>query len=142
MKEAVEPDCDELVQEDLKVEWQYIGEGYCGYYNEKDPQDKALLRFYFSRWNPEYKEWEDLEDASYCTRFPYEATPEQRRAGLKLLMDRFSYKCDGTREGRGWKKLCERLSWIGLDWLDDSQTSMGDYAAYPGDIEQREATRG
>ena len=68
----------ELRRGNLRVTWEYIGEGLSGDYNHEDPQDVPLLRFTVSRRIPgmaddtgvEPDEWQQLDDASYCTRMP------------------------------------------------------------------------
>lgn len=102
---------DRLVRGDVAVEWEYIGEGWGGDYDEADPQDEPLLRFYVQRRTPD-GEWADVEDASYCTQMPATATPAQRRRGLEILMERFY---DDVVAGKSVKKLGEEMSWIGLD---------------------------
>lgn len=36
----------ELVKGSVKLEWEYIGEGIIGDFDETNPEDEALLRFY------------------------------------------------------------------------------------------------
>lgn len=62
-------------REIIKVEWEHIGEGWSGDYNPDDPNDEPLLRFtvYIRGVWPEF-EWEQLEDASYCTQMPVGTT--------------------------------------------------------------------
>jgi hypothetical protein len=120
---------NELIQDRVKVEWSDLGEGWNGYYDLDDPDDDALLRFDVSWWLPDsddptnldpsnknaFGDWSDPGDASYCTRFPVSATPEQRQKGLEILMNSVY---DPLMSNNSIKKLCERLSWIGLDWLE------------------------
>lgn len=114
----------ELIKDRVRVEWVDLGEGWSGYYDPDDPEDEELLRFDVSYWEPsengwdEYKgekgNWEDPGDASYCTRFPYKSTDEQQKKGLELIM---ANVYDPLMSGYSIKKMCEELSWIGLDWL-------------------------
>jgi hypothetical protein len=137
---------DELIRGRVRVEWVELGEGWNGYYQEDDPDDEELLRFDVSWWLPDTDDpenidpsnenafgdwsdpndeprtfdpltgsWSDPGDASYCTRFPAKATDEQRRQGLQILMNAVY---DPLTSGYPIKKLCEELSWIGLDWLE------------------------
>jgi len=114
-------DCNVLVKGNVKVEWVELGEGWSGDYNEEDPNDEELLRFDVSIWLPDVDDvqgvgdWCDPGDASYCTRFPASATPEQRLKGLELIMNEVY---EDATAGHRIKKICEHLSWIGLDWLD------------------------
>jgi len=103
---------DAYEQGDVRVEWDDIGEGVSGDYNDNDPDDIALLRFYFATRNSA-GEWEDLENGSYCTRFPVDSTPQQRAQALELLMDR-AY--DDILAGN-YKRTIEELSWIEPGWL-------------------------
>ena len=101
---------NELIRGNLKVEWVELGEGLSGDYNPDDPDDIELLRFYVAVLKD--GDWEDLDDASYCTNMPVSATPEQRRKGLKKIMD-VVYERASSRQSI--KKMCERLSWIGVN---------------------------
>lgn len=110
-----------LIRDTVKVEWVELGEGWSGDYDEDDPDDEELLRFDVSIWRPDCDDvpdsgdWHDPGDASYCTRFPVSATPEQRKAGLELIMDAVY---EDATNGHSIKKICEHLSWIGLEWLN------------------------
>ena len=99
----------ECCDDEVKVEWAYIGEGYNGDYNPADPSDVELLRFYV--YHIDDGEWVDVEDASYCTNMPLRTDQSTIEASLLALFDRFS---DALGE---WpycsvKKLGEELSWI------------------------------
>jgi hypothetical protein len=120
---------DTLIKGRVRVEWVELGEGWIGDYNPDNPEDEELLRFDVSWWLPDtddpenldptnenaFGDWSDPGDASYCTAFPVKATPEQRQKGLELIMGEVY---EPLVSGHSIKKLCERLSWIGLDWLD------------------------
>jgi len=105
---------NELIKDRVKVEWVELGEGWSGDYNPEDPNDEELLRFDVS-WLNDDSEWEDPGDVSYCTRFPATATPEQRQAGLELLMGAFY---EPLMAGHRCKKIGEEMSWIDLTWLE------------------------
>ena len=66
----------------LRVDWYNAGEGICGDYNPDDPQDVNLLRFdvYIMEktkaGNDSDKDWIAVEDASYCTNMPANASNE------------------------------------------------------------------
>ncbi|MHA2046155.1 MAG: hypothetical protein ACW99G_15290 [Candidatus Thorarchaeota archaeon] len=100
---------NELVKGNVKVEWVELGEGLSGEYNPNDQNDVELLRFYVSKQTEE--SWEDIEDASYCTRVPASATPEQRKELLEQIMANVYPRAS---RGLSIKKICERLSWIGV----------------------------
>lgn len=102
----------ELTKGDVCIEWAALGEGLCGDYNPNDPDDVELLRFYVQRKTD--GEWEDVEDASYCTCFPASATEDEMRKGLEYLMDNFY---NAVISGDSVKKLGERLSWINLSTI-------------------------
>lgn len=106
----------ELIRDNVKVEWVELGEGWNGDYDENDPNDVELLRFDVSVLIN--GEWVEKEDASYCTRFPVSAPDEQKIKGLQLLMNEFHDALSGDVEN-SVKKLGERLSWIGPDWVGE-----------------------
>lgn len=68
-----------------RVEVTDIGEGYSGDYDESDPNDRPLVRFYVSKWNPEIGDFEDLVDASYCTLIHAEDTDGQQALLYRLI---------------------------------------------------------
>lgn len=76
----------ELIKGNVKVEWTYIGEGVSGDYEEDDPEDERLLRFYIYTRENESEDFVYVEDSSYCTNFPLESTEEEKRNGLEVLM--------------------------------------------------------
>lgn len=58
----------------LRVDWSNIGEGFCGDFDEDDPEDENLLRFdvyvrtpYCGDNAEDWEKWDAVEDASYCT---------------------------------------------------------------------------
>ena len=59
----------ELIFQDRKVIFEYIGEGYFGDFDPHDPADVALLRFSCFKRDDKKDEsdWEELPDSSYCT---------------------------------------------------------------------------
>ena len=109
----------ELIKGKVRVEWVELGEGMLGAYNPDDPDDVELLRFDVSRL--EEGEWIDPGDASYCTLFPADASDELKMAGLRLLMNSVYEPCNS---GHPIKKLCERLSYICIDWVEGSEWTM------------------
>lgn len=107
----------ELIQDNIKVEWQDIGEGYNGEYNEEDSHDAPLLRFYFSQLID--GEWQDLDDGSYCTLVTANLAEEDQKKLLQILMDQaFDYIAQDN-----YKKRLEELSWISADSLLQSVSS-------------------
>lgn len=66
----------------IRVDWYDAGEGLSGDYNPEDPDDIHLLRF--DVYKKVGEDWEEVEDASYCTRMPskynydgFECMPEK-----------------------------------------------------------------
>ena len=112
----------ELIRGGRKVEWVDIGEGWSGDYNPDDPEDVALLRFdvleltkvegLFSD-SPEL-EWEQMDDASYCTQMPADTSEADLRRGAEIIMD-------ATYGKTNIKKICEELSWISPGWLEQPE---------------------
>jgi hypothetical protein len=89
------------------VEWEDIGEGLDGDFDEADPDDVALLRFYVSR--RVNGDWESVDDASYCTRMPVGTDKATLRAGLLSIMGSVF---DGALSGSSVKRVAEGLSWM------------------------------
>lgn len=107
---------DKLIRDNVKVEWVELGEGWNGDYDSDDPEDEELLRF--DVYVLIDGEWEMKDDASYCTRFPANATPEQRRKGLEILLNEF-HDALSSDVDISVKRLGEEMSWIGLNWLGE-----------------------
>lgn len=83
---------------DLEAIWEWIGEGWSGDYDETDPDDMPLLRFSV------YRDGEQVDDASYCTRMPINAPDWMLWRGLQLILD----ACDDPSP----KRRLEELSWL------------------------------
>lgn len=118
------PECDVRVEcENVAVSLEYIGEGYCGEYDPDDPADIPLLRFYVEKRRVEepevFGEWEDIEDASYCTNINANILDERAKELAQMILDEVY---DAVLAGQSIKKLCERLS-----WLDDGSTGLPDW---------------
>lgn len=69
-----------LGRDDLSVEWEYIGEGWSGDYQDDDPEDRPLLRA-----NLSYK-GQVLDDGSYCTAATTITPRKELRQAAKELM--------------------------------------------------------
>ena len=87
----------------VTIEW--IGEGQDGEYNASNIYDKRLLRFNVQK-RGEDGQWEDLDDASYCTQIPVSATPSENVAALEYLLTRIEREA-----GQYTKRFFESLSW-------------------------------
>jgi len=102
----------ELVKDTVRIVWEYAGEGLCGEYNPDVLEDIPLYRFYVERMN-EDGEWEDVEDASYCTQVPFDTPDGILKKLLEILMDHFY---EDVVAGNSVKKIGERMSWIEPSW--------------------------
>lgn len=115
------------VKEDkVMVEFENIGEGLSGDYNEDDEQDIPVLRFgvYKRSTNPlpafdkgipkPEDQWESVDDASYSTKVPVDTPKESLEKMARLIMDRVKQR---VLDYSSVKKLCEQLSWIQESWV-------------------------
>ena len=59
-----------IIRDNVRVEWDYIGEGISGDYNGDNPEDIKLLRFRVSSRDGAEDIWTDVDDGSYCTCMP------------------------------------------------------------------------
>ena len=92
----------EIIQGDVKIVWEWLGEGWSGDYNEKDPQDSPLLRF--SCFRRVSGVWEEVDDGSYCTRLPLSTLPEHLEMAANSIIDAVN---------SSWpKRRLEELSWL------------------------------
>lgn len=92
-----------LVRNHRKVTFSHIGEGWNGDYNPNDPDDTPLLRF--DIYEMVNGEWEQMDDASYCTGLSVDADPETIREALEVVMN-------STYDLERVKREAERLSWL------------------------------
>jgi hypothetical protein len=95
-----------LTKEGITVEWEYIGEGWCGDYTGEDDDDQ-LLRFTIHRETD--GTFNQIEDASYCTRVPAGTSEEILLKLAQVIMDR---TLTDILTGRSVKRVCEELSWL------------------------------
>lgn len=103
--------------DNVRVEWDDIGEGKMGEYNPDDPDDVELLRF--SVWRYSDGDWHYVDDSSYCTNFPVTASAALRERALKYL---HSEVVDDVVDGNSIKRLCEELSWIDTSWIEEGMS--------------------
>lgn len=106
----------ELIENNLKVEFENAGEGWGGDYNPSDPGDQELLRFYISE--QEHGEWTDISDASYCTAVPADTPETDQAALLRMIMEAVLPLYEN---GESIKRTCEDLSHISPAWLMTSE---------------------
>ena len=104
-----------LERGDLRIEWEYIGEGYNGEWDEDDPEDEALLRFtVYTKPTPHFSDasyynvWEQLDDGSYCTLMSYDTPYAILERALELIYEQI----EGTIYNHNYKRTLERLSWL------------------------------
>lgn len=90
-------------RDNVRVDIEYIGEGWKGDYDENDPTDEPLLRFSV------YKDDEQVDDASYCTSIRADVSREYANTLARFILD--EVYCP-VRDGYSVKKLCEALSWV------------------------------
>ena len=98
----------------IRIELVNIGEGVCGDYDPEDPDDINLLRFDASIKNND-GEWEEIEDASYCTRLRADADIEQLKKAATMIHNSYRSEISSYESylnGPSVKKLGEELSWI------------------------------
>lgn len=91
-----------LTKGDLKVEFEYIGEGYCEDYDPTDPDDVQLLRFSV------YQDNEQLDNGSYCTLMPADTPKAIIDHALRFLMR----EVENSLEGGSFKRAMEYCSWM------------------------------
>lgn len=93
----------------IRVDWYDAGEGLCGEYNPADEDDVHLLRF--DVYKKVDENWEEVEDASYCTRMPYASNQELLVYSLYVIFKNY-YNALKDDPDASVKKLGEQLSWI------------------------------
>lgn len=99
----------EMSDELLKVEWENIGEGYCGDYDPEDPEDDNLLRFSVYVKNEE-GDWEEVDDATYCTYNSIDTSEKDLKSMLKTIFDEYRDVITEYPVDVSVRKLGERLS--------------------------------
>jgi len=103
-----------LIHFPVKVALVNLGEGIHGDYDPQDPSDVNLLRFDVYACSEGV--YEPVSDGSYCTELPASATPAEQEQALHILMEAF-YKPLSQDISASIKKVAERMSYIGLDFL-------------------------
>lgn len=95
-----------IIRNNVMIEWVNLNEGYDGDYDPENENDANLLRFDVSRFDG--KEWQAIEDGSYCTQVaagtPHTTLVEHLVHFLDTIYD------DVSNHGKA-KRLCESLSW-------------------------------
>lgn len=98
----------------LMLEWSHEDEGFCGDYDENDPNDAPLLRFsiYTRCQHPtegDVGDWEGVDDTSYCTENPIDTSSDELDSMALEILDEYRRCVDG--DGSPRKKM-EAYSWI------------------------------
>ena len=138
---------DEFIRDDIiirapvVIEWNELGEGWSGDYNEEDETDEELLRFDVgviaeselakkldTHWDVDWNgfipdgtnllgtEVLYLTNGSFCTRFPASVRGELRKKALTCLMD----KLYTPVMEQDWKRAAEEASWIEPGWVENT----------------------
>jgi hypothetical protein len=98
-----------LIRGNVRVEWRYIGEGISGDYNQDNPDNIEMLRFYVSKRDSANNIWIDVDDGSYCTCMPLGTAETVLQQALEIIMDNVYAS---VANGISIKKIGERLSHI------------------------------
>jgi len=104
----------------VRIDLEWIGEGWSGDYDPDEPLDDPLLRFSVYRQD-DNGEWQEVDDASYCTRLVGDKLTAE---DADLIFD-YMFQQIGTTlsEASSIKRICERLSWMGMDLVAELRKS-------------------
>ena len=114
MKNTIDGILDEVVSDcdqDHRVDIEWIGEGNEGDYDPTDSEDVPLLRFDVSKRNAD-GEWEQVQDGSYCTLL-------SATLPIETIQKAATYILRQLHGVSHIKKICEKLSWISAQDLED-----------------------
>lgn len=95
-----------------KIELAWEGEGWCGDYDQDDPDDQQLMRFSLME-QLEDGTWQQVEDCSYCTQLVLSDMLANDGHYQKLAEDTLLREFELASPG-SFKKRAESLSWISL----------------------------
>ena len=98
-----------IIGDVVRADWYRAGEGYWGDYNPNNPNDRELLRF--DIYKNVNGEWEEVDDASYCTNVTADTDIDRLVTLLKTIYHEYDnvLSCDPDASV---KNLGEALSWI------------------------------
>ena len=82
-----------------RVDLDYIGEGYCGDFNEDDVDDEPLMRFSV------FKDDVEMNDGSYCTCISARTPVKQKRKIAQFILNNIYGK-------EYVKRICEDFSYL------------------------------
>lgn len=68
------------------VEWDYIGEGNSGDYDDQDADDVPRLRFTTYKMHPDGKGRDEVDSGSYCTQLPVNTPDEELRGYAREII--------------------------------------------------------
>lgn len=100
----------------VKVEWENLDEGLSGDFDPEDSQDINLLRF--TVYLEKDGNWEQVDDASYCTNMPVDTPKPILKKALLYLLKEYSNVLNSD-SCQSVKKLGEELSWISPEWFQE-----------------------
>jgi hypothetical protein len=101
-----EHDLPMIIRDNVRIDWVNLNEGNDGDYDPTDKYDTNLLRFDVYRFDG--KDWEAIEDGSYCTQVAAGTDHQKLVELLNHFMD--TIYDDVSKHGKA-KRLCEQLSW-------------------------------
>lgn len=97
----------ELIDGNVMVELVHEGEGFHGEYDPTDPDDQPLLRF--SVYQRGEGEWEQVENASYCTQLNAGISLSDQIQICRTILGRVKPLINSDKSLR---RECEDLSWL------------------------------
>lgn len=103
----------------IRVELVNIGEGTCGDYNPNDPEDINLLRF--DVYSKPSADWEAVDDASYCTQIPADASEEVLEKAVTAIFNEYNDVAEHIFSGGSVKKMGEQLSRISPEDFEEKE---------------------
>ncbi len=111
------PDVITISDNKLRVDFEHIGEGWSGDYNPDDKEDNPLVRYTVSVRRPDADPdaWEQMDDASYCTRIPLATSNDDMGVLAAIVYDRFADVVDNYLDSESVKRLGEELSYLSPD---------------------------
>lgn len=106
-----------LIKGNVKVMLDWIGEGYSGDYDEDDPEDERLLRFYVFVKEDGCNTFRVLDDASGCTMLSADLPDETIEQALEVLLANFHHALSSYPEVRGVGDATSRMTYLSEEVL-------------------------
>ncbi len=107
-----------LIRDNCRIELLNHDDGLRGPYDPTDPEDVKVFRFIVF-FVDEEKGWTEL--ASHPTHLPRHSSFEDQEKALRLIMDKIH---SPLLQGQDIQGLCEELSWISPDWLEEEYDAL------------------